>query len=94
MSTPQIKDYPKEIYLREAAYKIQFVKNMKDLGSTNPNKRVIKLRAGMSRNETFRTLLHEIFHLIEFEWPIQLKHKTIYKLEEAVFHFLADNGFL
>lgn len=91
MKIPEIKHYPKEIHLRGETYKIVFVNNLPDLGETNAVTRTIKIRAGMSKNETFRTVLHEILHFIEFSWPINLTHKQVYKLEKAIFQLLLDN---
>jgi len=90
---PSIKDYPKKIHLRHTTYKIRFVKRLGACGETDPNKFEIRIKKGMSRNETFRTLLHEVLHLVEFEWPVKLKHKTIWKLEAALFDLLIDNFF-
>lgn len=94
MNLPNQKQYPKEVFLRDIKYKILFVKGLKDIGQTDPNKRVIRIRAGMSKNETFKTFIHEILHFLEFEHPVNLKHKIIYQLEEAIFALLSDNGFL
>lgn len=91
MMIPRIKDYPKVIYLRGERYKLQFVKKCNYLGQTNAVKKTIKIKAGMSKNETFRTIIHEFLHLLEFEFPIKIKHKTVYKLEEAIFQLLIDN---
>lgn len=91
MQIPKIEDYPIQIYLRGSTYKIVFVNNLKDIGVTDPSARVIKIRAGMSKNETFRTFLHEILHFLEFEWPVKLTHKQVYKLEKAIFQLLLDN---
>lgn len=88
---PKIKDYPKKFYLKGACYKVKFIKNLEVLGETDPDKKTIKIRHGMSRHETFRTMIHEVLHLIEFEFPVDLPHKTVYKLEEAIFMFLMDN---
>ncbi len=91
MRVPEIKDYPKQIYLRGSIYKVVFVKNMADLGETDWAKKTIRIKAGMSKNETFRTFLHELLHFLEFEWPIKLKHKQVYKLEKAIFQLIIDN---
>lgn len=88
---PKQKFYPKKIYLRGEAYKIKFVKNLANLGETDAVKRTIKIRSGMSPNEIFRTAIHELLHLIEFEWPIKLSHKLVYKLEKAIFQLIIDN---
>ncbi len=94
MNLPNQKQYPKQVFLKDVKYKLMFVKNLRDIGQTNPNKRTIKIRAGMSKNETFKTFIHEILHFLEFEFPVNLKHKQVYKLEEAIFALLSDNGFL
>jgi hypothetical protein len=83
--------YPKYIYLKGDRYRLIFVKGMSHLGETDSENMTVKVRAGMSRNETFRTVLHECLHVIEFSWPIKLKHRTIYKLEAALFQLLIDN---
>lgn len=91
MRIPKISDYPKHVYLRSAVYKVRFVKNLKVLGETDAAKCEIRIRKGMSRNETFRTWIHEMLHFFEFEFPLNIKHKTVYKLEKAIFAFLMDN---
>lgn len=91
MKIPKIGEYPTKVYLRGDCYKIKFVKGMRNLGETDSSKQVIRIKAGMSRNETFRTLLHELLHFIEFTWPIKIKHKQVYKLEKALFQLLVDN---
>lgn len=91
MKLPRPSKYPKKVYLKGATYKIKFVKGLEDLGHTDSGKNIICIRAGMSTNETFRTFIHELLHVLEFEWPIPLKHKTVYKLEEAIFSLLLDN---
>lgn len=94
MTFPNPKNYPTHIYLKGDCYKVSFVKGLKCLGITDPEKYTIKIRAGMSRAETFRTMIHEVLHVLEFSWPIKLKHKTVYKLEEAIFSLLMDNFIL
>lgn len=91
MKIPNIKDYPKTIHLRGETYKIRFVKKLGCMGETDAIKREIRIKAGMSKNETFRTAIHELLHFLEFEFPVKIKHKTVYKLEKAVFQLLIDN---
>jgi hypothetical protein len=91
MRIPTAKQYPASVSIRGETYKILFVKNLDCLGETNWEDKTIKIRAGMSKNETFRTFIHESLHAIEFDWPVNLKHKTVYKLEKAIFQFLLDN---
>lgn len=88
---PHIRNYPKKVHLKGETYRLVFVKNLENIGEIDSGKKVIRIRAGMSRHETFRTFIHEVLHFIEFEWPIDIPHKTVYKLEEAIFSFLLDN---
>lgn len=85
------KRYPKKIYLRGDRYKIIFVKGLGAYGETDNESMTIKIRAGMSKNETLRTFIHECLHVCEFSWPIKISHKTVYKLEKAIFTLLIDN---
>ncbi len=91
MQIPRKRDYPKVIYLRDDVYRVVFVKNLKPIGQTDATKKVIRIRAGLSRNETFRTFIHELLHVLEFSWPLKIKHKTVYKLEKALFQLFIDN---
>lgn len=93
MHIPNIKDYPQHLHIGGDVYRVFFVKNLRFLGDTNHTKLRIRIRAGMSKNETFRTFLHEALHAIEFSYPMKLKHKTVYKLEKAIFQLLIDNFF-
>ena len=86
---PQNK-YPKKIHVGCEVYKILFVK-MKDYGETDSGTRTIKIKKGLSPRETLRTFIHEMIHCAEFEFDIPLKHKVVYKLEEALFNMLFDN---
>ncbi len=93
MRVPEIKDYPKELHIGGDTYKIVFAKNIGFSGDCDQGKHRIRIKAGMSKNETFRTFLHEALHAIEFSIPVKIKHKTVYKLEEAIFNLLVDNFF-
>lgn len=88
---PEQKNYPKKVFVTNEYYRIQFCKRMKDFGLTDPVKLVIKIKAGMSKRETFCTFIHELIHAIEFSHNIKIKHKTVYKLERALFELLVDN---
>lgn len=91
MSFVKTFKYPKKIHVRGTTYKVVFVKKLDCLGETNWETRTIKIKAGMGKNETFKTFLHELCHAVEFSWPIKLKHKTVYELEEAIFQLLLEN---
>lgn len=91
MIFPKQKAYPKVLHVRGDTYKIRFVKGLKNLGETDAGTMIIRIRAGMSRAETFKTFLHEALHAIEFSTPIKIKHKMVYELEDAIFSLILDN---
>lgn len=94
MKLPGQRQYPKSISFGDETYKIEWVKRFADkatLGECDGSDRVIRIRRGLTREDMFRTFLHELIHLAEFEVPIDLKHKTVYLLEEAIFKFIIQN---
>lgn len=88
---PLPKSYPKEIQFSDTAYKIVFKKNFYCFGETDPVKKTITIKSDLSPRNTLTTLIHELLHVIEFEYPVKLKHKTVYKLERAIVEILLDN---
>ncbi len=91
MKLPRQSKYPKTIHFASECYRIKFKKDMDCYGETNAVKKTITIKSGMSRRETLTTLVHELLHVIEFEAPVKLKHKTVYKLEKAIVELLLDN---
>jgi hypothetical protein len=57
-------------------------------------KRQITILHGMSDTETIKTLIHEVFHAMEFEYQLEIKHKTVHALEEAVLKLLKLNKWI
>ena len=91
MKLPKASAYPKKIYFANECYKIKFKKGLDCYGTTNAHKRLITIKSGMSRRSTLATFIHELLHMIEFEAPLKLKHKMIYKLERAIVEIMIDN---
>jgi hypothetical protein len=88
---PKQCNYPKKVYFRDEIYSVKFKKNFHCYGETDPMRKVITIKSGMSERETLATLVHELLHVIEFESPLKIKHKTVYKLERAMVEILLDN---
>lgn len=88
---PLQKAYPKKIHFGDSVYTIKFKKNMGCYGETDPDKKIITIKHGLSSRQTLATFVHEILHLIEFEHPLKIKHKMIYELEKAIMEILLDN---
>jgi hypothetical protein len=88
---PKPSSYPKRIYFADECYSIKFKKKLDCYGKTCATKKAIIIKQGMSHRETLATFIHELLHLIEFEAPMKIKHKTVYKLEKAITEILLDN---
>jgi hypothetical protein len=94
MKLPSIRQYPKEIHFGDETYTIRFIRKFKDkdtLGECDPSEKEIRIKLGIGRKETLKTVIHELCHLLEFETPCTLHHETIYKLEDAIFELLTKN---
>lgn len=88
---PKNSAYPTKIYFADECYRIKFKENFYCYGETDGNKKTITIKSGMSRRATMATVIHELLHVIEFEVPLNIKHKTIYKLEQAIVELILDN---
>ncbi len=88
---PDPSKYPKRIFIKNETYRIVFTDKITHYGDTDPVKCRIRIRAGMSRRETYMTFIHEILHAMAFAGDFKLKHKTVYALEKSIFELLCDN---
>ena len=71
-------------YERRKSYGVNTVsgfENPSDIGSCDPNKREIKLLAGLGEKLTVSSLTHEIFHLINFEKELGLTEEQVLAME-------------
>jgi hypothetical protein len=68
--------------------------NPDNRGLCDFDKKQITILRGLSARVTLETFIHEIFHALEFEHQIEIKHKSIHKLEGAVLQLLKLNGWL
>lgn len=95
-------NYPSTLKIGDRTYKIRFVKSIRrcnkpvgkgaTVGVFDPARIEILIKKGMSKDETLKTLLHEITHAIEYEYEITISHKGVYKFEEAFFDFICANS--
>lgn len=102
MKLLRMAQYPREIRIpcRDGGtqvYAVRWVskksrKLPKDtIAHCHPGDYVIRIKRGLGRAETFKSFIHEVLHAIEFEYPIKIKHKVIYELEDAIFRLLQLN---
>jgi len=88
---PTQRKYPKYIYYGTERYRLIFKKNLDCYGVTDANARTITIKDGLSPRALLATFIHEVIHLMEFETPLKIKHKSVYKLEKALVELLIDN---
>lgn len=88
---PLQKNYPRKVYFADECYKIVFKKNLECYGITDPEKKTITIKDGLSPRALLATWVHEMIHLMEMEQPIKISHKDVYKWERAVVELLIDN---
>src|SRR5271166_2182645 len=88
-------EYPKEVHIGEVTYRVRFVNKLDHeltLGECDPGDLEIRIKKGQSREDTFKTFIHEMIHAVFDEAEIPIKHKHVYKLEEFLFDFIQKNS--
>ena len=102
-ASPRRSDYPRELLVGDAVYKIRFVRKIDEggkvpegsdlevVGLCDPSEKEILILQGLDPLERFKALIHELLHAIEFEHDIEMAHALIYKLEEPIAQLLIEN---
>lgn len=93
----RIRDYPKEILVREEWYEVRFAQVIpgepkSTLGLACQETKTIWIKLGQSPRDRFKTLMHEIMHIIEYEYDLKIPHRLIYALEEPLIRLILDNA--
>jgi hypothetical protein len=94
MKVPNTTEYPKTLRIGNVTYRVVFrnrIDNTDPLGMCHSIKKIIYLKKGLSLVSTFSTLIHEVLHALEFEYNIEIKHKSIHQYEQAILDFLMNN---
>lgn len=99
MKSPKLSSYPKELEIGGETYRIRFIPYQKRpekdgkrfYGYCDNDLRTIEIMRGQGREESFKTLIHEILHAMEFEYEFDIPHRLVARLEEPLFRFLIDN---
>lgn len=88
--------YPSKLKIGSRTYRIRFVRSIRKcpntLGLFDPNRLEILILKEQSKDETLKTILHELVHAIEYEYEIKIAHSGVYKFEEALFDFICANS--
>jgi hypothetical protein len=91
---PNTRSYPKTIKILDDIWTVRFVRGYADpdqVGECDPNAYEITIKFKQSKADTFKTFIHEICHAIEFTGNLEIKHRTIYKLEDLIFSLIREN---
>lgn len=94
MLVPNVDGYPKTLRVGNVTYKVVFkvrIDSSDPLGMCDSGKRKIYIKKGLSLVSTFSTLIHEVLHALEFEYNIEIKHKSVHLYEQAILDFLMSN---
>lgn len=92
----RIKDYPREVRIKDSIWDIAFVRKIPGepdsiLGLCDPSLNKIYVRLGQSKEQTFKTVCHELVHAAEHEYVFELPHAAVWKLEDFFFDLIKDN---
>ena len=92
---PAQRDYPKEIFFYDKTYDVKLLKTLADKwgasGVCDSGNKSIRMQRGMSKEEMLSTFIHELIHVIEFELPMKISHKTVHKLEAGLYELIVRN---
>ena len=75
-------------------YEVVWVDKFKDteqLGECRFDTKQILIKTGMSHKQTVKTFLHECTHAFCFERKIDISHKAVYQLEDAIYYLIFHN---
>lgn len=64
------------------------------LGASDPEEQTIYILMGQKPRERLSTFVHELIHVLEYEYNISIPHRLVYSLEDPIVRFLVDNYLL
>ena len=89
-------DYPKCIVVNDNVWDVRFVRRIPGedpftSGLCDPSEQTIYIKMGQSPEERLKTFLHELLHIFEAEYKIDIPHRLVHRLEDPFARFLIDN---
>lgn len=78
----------------KVSYEVAHVESFRDpdvMGETRFDSKMIVIKKGQSPKQEWKTTCHEILHSICYERGIDISHKAIYQLEEALYYLVFHN---
>lgn len=82
------------------SYEILYVPEFQDkgkyvtYGECRRDQKQIVISLNQTPKEMIKSLIHETFHAMEYENKIEIPHKAVHKLEDAVLNVLKLNGWI
>lgn len=86
----RIKDYPPHVRVKDAIYRVLFVRRIPGdssralAGCCCRSTRTIWIALGQTPAERASTFMHEVLHAVDFEYGLNLSHRHIYRLERPL----------
>lgn len=87
---PNLKIKNKVVY--EIVHSRDFIGG-ENFGECRFNEKQIVLSEKQSSVQEVKTFIHEVLHAICFERKIEISHKSIYQLEDAIYYIITRNKF-
>lgn len=96
------RDFPKQIVVKDSIWEIRFVRKIHfgsagtytSYGLCDPGDKVVYIQMRQSPKERLVTFVHEVLHVFEEEYNIQLGHGIINKLQYPLAEFIVENCFI
>ena len=92
---------PDKIKINGVEYGIEFVEAVEDdihevefTGRVLFRENKIKISNSYKTDSKFRTLLHEIIHILDYDYKMELPEETIRRLASGLYGTLKDNNLL
>jgi hypothetical protein len=92
---------PKEVKVSGIIYSVNVLKDMSnDLNGADYRGKVlfkenkILILDSYGSDDKFRTLLHEMIHIIDDDYNLDFKEETIRRMTTGLYQILKDNNFL
>ncbi len=90
---------PNKIKVSGVWYRIKFVNGeneleYKNIGRTNFMKGLITMHMGYTDDENYRTFLHEVLHVVSWDYGLKLEEDSVDRLSVGLYQVLKENKLL
>lgn len=88
---------PNKVWIKNEVYEVVYQKiidDPEDIGYCDDEKKILYIKLGLNKTDTFDVLLHECLHAISLHYKIKLSHKTLDRLATALVDIAKLNGLI